>query len=227
MRRAPLPAYRSLSAIPFACRFRLPLLTPGPLPLAPSPFYSLPFTFTLRPRPVSRFQPSAGGPPFGQRRAPARARRPGATTAHAGHDARRPSAFGALTNPRKTCPPPNAARSRVQTWRNLPCDAAQPRLPAIDRAKHGHATSARGDDCVSHAIAPMHVYAHVDTQSRRKLTRKEAQCMNRSHSMPAWPGGGPRRQHARPARQAPRRRHAAATQRAPAEGKPLAADSAP
>lgn len=61
---------------------------------------------------------------------------------------------------------------------------------------------------------PMHVYAHVDTQSRRKLTRKEAQCMNRSHSMPAWPGGGPRRQHARPARQAPRRRHAAATQRA-------------
>lgn len=79
MRRAPLPAYRSLSAVPFACRFRLPLLTPGPLPLAPSPFYSLPFTFTLRPRPVSRFQPSAGSPPFGQRRAPARARRPGAT----------------------------------------------------------------------------------------------------------------------------------------------------
>ncbi|AIP19688.1 hydrolase, NUDIX family domain protein [Burkholderia pseudomallei MSHR5855] len=79
MRRAPLPAYRSLSAIPFACRFRLPLLTPGPLPLAPSPFYSLPFTFTLRPRPVSRFQPSAGSSPFGQRRAPARARRPGAT----------------------------------------------------------------------------------------------------------------------------------------------------
>lgn len=104
MRRAPLPAYRSLSAIPFACRFRLPLLTPGPLPLAPSPFYSLPFTFTLRPRPVSRFQPSAGSPPFGQRRAPARARRPGATTARAGHDAHRPSAFGALTNPCKTCP---------------------------------------------------------------------------------------------------------------------------
>lgn len=104
MRRAPLPAYRSLSAIPLACRFRLPLLTPGPLPLAPSPFYSLPFTFTLRPRPVSRFQPSAGSPPFGQRRAPARARRPGATTAHAGHDAHRPSAFGALTNPCKTCP---------------------------------------------------------------------------------------------------------------------------
>ncbi|CAJ3837614.1 Uncharacterised protein [Burkholderia pseudomallei] len=104
MRRAPLPAYRSLSAVPFACRFRLPLLTPGPLPLAPSPFYSLPFTFTLRPRPVSRFQPSAGSPPFGQRRAPARARRPGATTARAGHDAHRPSAFGALTNPCKTCP---------------------------------------------------------------------------------------------------------------------------
>ncbi|KGX69105.1 hydrolase, NUDIX family domain protein [Burkholderia pseudomallei TSV28] len=104
MRRAPLPAYRSLSAMPFACRFRLPLLTPGPLPLAPSPFYSLPFTFTLRPRPVSRFQPSAGSPPFGQRRAPARARRPGATTARAGHDAHRPSAFGALTNPCKTCP---------------------------------------------------------------------------------------------------------------------------
>ncbi|KGV64898.1 hydrolase, NUDIX family domain protein [Burkholderia pseudomallei BDU 2] len=159
MRRAPLPAYRSLSAIPFACRFRLPLLTPGPLPLAPSPFYSLPFTFTLRPRPVSRFQPSAGSPPFGQRRAPARARRPGATTARAGHDARRPSAFGALTNPRKTCPL---------------------RMPRDHACKHG----------------------------------KEAQCMNRSHSMPAWPGGRPRQQHARPARQAPRRRHAAATQRA-------------
>lgn len=114
-------------------------------------------------------------------------------------------------------PPPNAARSRVQTWRNLPCDAAQPRLPAIDRAKHGHATSARGDDCVSHAIAPMHVYAHVDTQSRRKLTRKEAQCMNRSHSMPAWPGGGTTAT-TRSARQASaaastRRRHAARLRR--------------
>lgn len=60
--------------------------------------------------------------------------------------------------------------------------------------------------------------AHARLCTRRHAvaqeTRKEAQCMNRSHSMPAWPGGGPRRQHARPARQAPRRRHAAATQRA-------------
>lgn len=213
MRRAPLPAYRSLSAIPLACRFRLPLLTPGPLPLAPSPFYSLPFTFTLRPRPVSRFQPSAGSPPFGQRRAPARARRPGATTAHAGHDAHRPSAFGALTNPCKTCPL-RMPRDHACKHGGI-CHAMQPNracpqsiVPSTDtRRPPGRRLRVPRD-------RPMHVYAHVDTQSRRKLTRKEAQCMNRSHSMPAWPGGGPRRQHARPARQAPRRRHAAATQRA-------------
>lgn len=213
MRRAPLPAYRSLSAVPFACRFRLPLLTPGPLPLAPSPFYSLPFTFTLRPRPVSRFQPSAGSPPFGQRRAPARARRPGATPpvpdmmragrAHSAHSrirARRaPSECRAITR---------ANMEKLVT-------RCSPTAPARNRSCQARTRDVRpGDDCVSHAIAPMHVYAHVDTQSRRKLTRKEAQCMNRSHSMPAWPGGGPRRQHARPARQAPRRRHAAATQRA-------------
>lgn len=226
MRRAPLPAYRSLSAVPFACRFRLPLLTPGPLPLAPSPFYSLPFTFTLRPRPVSRFQPSAGSPPFGQRRAPARARRPGATPpvpdmmrtgrAHSAHSrirARRaPSECRAITRA-------NMEESAMR---------CSPTAPARNRSCQARTRDVRpGRRLRVPRDRPMHVYAHVDTQSRRKLTRKEAQCMNRSHSMPAWPGGGPRRQHARPARQAPRRRHAAATQRAPAEGKPLAADSAP
>lgn len=89
-----------------------------------------------------------------------------------------------------------------------------PTAPARNRSCQARTRDVRpGDDCVSHAIAPMHVYAHVDTQSRRKLTSKEAQCMNRSHSMPAWPGGGTTAT-TRPARQASaaastRRRHAA------------------
>lgn len=216
MRRAPLPAYRSLSAIPFACRFRLPLLTPGPLPLAPSPFYSLPFTFTLRPRPVSRFQPSAGSPPFGQRRAPARARRPGATPpvpdmmragrAHSAHSrirARRaPSECRAIT------------RANMEEFA-MRCS---PTAPARNRSCQARARDVRPGRRLR--VPRDRAYARLCTRRHAiaQETHQKGSPMHESkHSMPAWPGGGTTAT-TRPARQASaaastRRRHAARPRR--------------
>ncbi|KGS86933.1 hydrolase, NUDIX family domain protein [Burkholderia pseudomallei MSHR7500] len=197
------------SPVAFACRSLLPAHYPLPLrPFIPSHLLS-PFdrvqSPASSPRPAARRSANAArlpgrGGPARQSPVPDMMRTGRAHSAHSRIRARRaPSECRAIT------------RANMEEFA-MRCS---PTAPARNRSCQARTRDVRpGRRLRVPRDRPMHVYAHVDTQSRRKLTRKEAQCMNRSHSMPAWPGGGPRRQHARPARQAPRRRHAAATQRA-------------